>query len=82
MRNVDLISPEDLLNSVKHFDDLNLPITMQTSEATQLIVLKLRSADDQAIANDTMNHVDKLGSANPSLLSKELNISVVMAMER
>lgn len=55
---------------------------MQTSEATQLIVLKLRSADDQAIANDTMNHVDKLGSANPSLLSKELNISVVMAMER
>lgn len=47
-----------------------------------LVALQLRSTSNQTIANETMKCVDKLGSANPSLLSKELNVSVVMAMER
>lgn len=81
LRNVDLISPEDMLNSCKHFNELKLPISILTFDSG-LIALQLRSTNNQEIADETMRCVDKLGSANPSLLSKELNISAVMAMER
>jgi len=81
LRNVELISPEDLLNSCKRFEDLDLPISLTTFDSG-VIALQLKSKDDHVIGNETMECVGKMGSANPSLLSKELGISVVMAMER
>jgi ESCRT-II complex subunit VPS36 len=81
LHNFDLISPEDLLNACKCLDNLSLPICMITYKSG-LVALQLRSKDDETIAEDIVQCVNKLGSANPSLLSRELNISVVLAMER
>lgn len=41
MRNVELISPEDLLNSCKRFDDLNLPIRFVHSFIRAIISISL-----------------------------------------
>jgi hypothetical protein len=81
LQNTQLISPEDLLNSCKRFEDLDLPISLVNFKSG-VIALQLRSKDSQAIGDETSECVGKLGSANPSLLSKELGISSVMAMER
>jgi hypothetical protein len=80
-RVVDLISPEDLLNAAKQFERLDLPINLCTFKSG-VIALQLKSETEQTIAEETSKCVDKLGGTNSSLLSKELGISVVMAMER
>ncbi|KAI6176882.1 Vacuolar protein-sorting-associated protein 36 [Aphelenchoides bicaudatus] len=80
LQNTPLISPDDLINACKRFDDLDLPISL-TSYKSGVVALQLRSKDNQAIADETSECVGKMGTANPSLLSKELGISAVMAME-
>lgn len=76
-----LISPEDLLNACKRFEKLDLSISL-INYKSGVIALQLKSKDNQTIAEETSATVGKIGSANPDLLSKELGISAVMAMER
>lgn len=75
LRNVDLISPEDLLNSCKRFGDLNFPISLNTS-SSGVIYLQLLDYDKE----EPSTCVNKRGSTDQSLMLKELPPEV--AMER
>lgn len=77
-RGLELLSPEDLLNACQA---LNGPIKLRKFPSGA-IVLQLESHDDQVVAEETAQEVEKSKSMTVEELARILEISILLSQER
>lgn len=77
-RGLELLSPEDLLNACHY---LNGPIKLRKFPSGAM-VLQLENHDDEAVAEETFQEVDKAKCLSIEQLAQILNISLLLAQER
>ena len=77
-RGLELLSPEDLLNACKL---LNGPIKMRQFPSGA-IVLQLENHDDETVANETAELVEKMTSIAVDEMARLAGISLLLAQER
>lgn len=77
-RGLELLSPEDLLNACK---TLSGPMKLKKFPSGST-VLQLDSHDDEAIAIETKEIIEKSESMSVEELAKQVNISIILAQER
>lgn len=80
-RGMELLSPEDLINSCKLMETLNLPVRFRVFDSGVKVLQLLSHSESQAI-KDTEEVVRQHGSATADELSKLVGLSVVLARER
>nr|XP_031834768.1 vacuolar protein-sorting-associated protein 36-like [Nomia melanderi] len=80
-RGLELLSPEDLLNASRQLAPLGLPIVLRTFDSG-VIVLQLRSHNDNAIVDVIADLIKERGSLTAEELAQSEGISVLLARER
>lgn len=77
-RGLELLSPDDLLNACKL---LSGPMKMRKFPSGAM-VLQLESHDDEAVAIQTKEIVDDIGSISVEELAKQIGVSILLSQER
>ncbi|KAJ8922496.1 hypothetical protein NQ315_007525 [Exocentrus adspersus] len=80
-RSLELLSPEDILNACRVMESLDLPLKLFQFNSG-VMVLQLRTLDDESIAEATAILVDDRNSLSAEELSQQLGISLTLAKER
>lgn len=80
-RGMELISPEDLINSCKMFKSLGLPVTLRTFDSG-VTVIQLESHDQSSDLSETHIHLVEKGSLTADELSVIVGTTVILAKER
>lgn len=80
-RGMELISPEDLLNSCKMFKSLGLPVILRTFDSG-VKVIQLESHDQSSDLSETQIHLVEKGSLTADELSVIVGTTVILAKER
>ncbi|CAH2062899.1 unnamed protein product, partial [Iphiclides podalirius] len=80
-RGLELISPEDLLNSCKLLQTIGAPMSLRKFPSGAC-VLQLNSQRDEEIAKVTSQLIEENGSLTPVKLSQLANVSILLARER
>lgn len=80
-RGMELLSPEDLERSCRIMDSLNLEMKLRTY-ANGVKVLQLRSCDEAALAQDTLDLTTNKGSISSDELALIIHCSIILAKQR
>jgi len=80
-RGLDLLSPEDFLQSCQQMQPLGLPVKLRTFDSG-VCVLQLQSQSDQLLDQDTGKLLKERKTLTAEELSQLINISVLLARER
>lgn len=80
-RGLELLSPEDLLNASRQLALLDLPIVLRVFDSG-VMVLQIRSHNDNAIADVIADLIKERGSLTAEELAQSEGISVLLARER
>ncbi|XP_066589061.1 vacuolar protein-sorting-associated protein 36 [Prorops nasuta] len=80
-RGLQLLSPEDVLNASRQLAPLSLPIVLRVFESG-VMVLQVRSHDDNAVAEFISNLLWDKGSMTAEELAQSEGISVLLAREK
>jgi len=80
-RGLDLLSPEDFLQSCKQMQPLNLPVKLRTFDSG-VCVLQLQSQSDRYLDQETEKLLKEKKTLTAEELSQLINISVLLARER
>ncbi|XP_034942295.1 vacuolar protein-sorting-associated protein 36 [Chelonus insularis] len=80
-RGLELLSPEDLLNASKQLALLDLPLILRVFDSG-VMVLQLRSHDDNAVIESIAELIRDRGSVTAEELAQSEGISVILARER
>ncbi|XP_011162504.1 vacuolar protein-sorting-associated protein 36 [Solenopsis invicta] len=80
-RGLELLSPEDLLHASRQLGPLGLPIVLRSFDSG-VMVLQIRSHNDNAIADCISELLKEKGSMTAEDLAQSEGISVLLARER
>ncbi|XP_077984316.1 vacuolar protein-sorting-associated protein 36-like [Glandiceps talaboti] len=80
-RGMELLSPDDLVEACKLFENLKLPLRLRTFASGVKVIELISHAEEQAI-NDTVELLSSIGSLSADELSHNVGISVSLAKGR
>lgn len=80
-RGMELISPEDLLHACELFQDLRLPIRLQTFDSG-VKVLQSNTHSEEEVIKKTTQAVEENQSLTAEELAQHIGLSVILAKER
>ncbi|KAJ8944772.1 hypothetical protein NQ318_003640 [Aromia moschata] len=80
-RSLELLSPEDILNSCRIMESLGLPLKLYQF-TSGVKVLQLSTMDNEIVAESTALLIEDNGSLSAEELSQRLGISITLAKER
>ncbi|XP_028655083.1 vacuolar protein-sorting-associated protein 36 [Erpetoichthys calabaricus] len=80
-RGMELLSPEDLVNACKLFENLKLPLRLRIFDSGVMVV-QLQSHNEQEMITSAVDNVSDKGSLTAEELAKLLGISVLLSKER
>ncbi|XP_064413849.1 vacuolar protein-sorting-associated protein 36 isoform X2 [Latimeria chalumnae] len=80
-RGMELLSPEDLVNSCKMFEALKLPLRLRIFDSG-VMVIQLQSHNEEEMVASALETVSDKGSLTSEEFAKLIGISVLLAKER
>ena len=80
-RGLELVSPEDILQAAKSMNNSQLPLRLYQFKSGVLVLITTINTEEEII-QDLMNQLESVGSLTPEALSRQMNLSVILARER
>ena len=80
-RGMELVSPEDILQAARSMNNRPLPLRLYQFQSGVLVLITTINTEEE-IRQDLMNQLESVGSLTPEALSRQMNLSVILARER
>ncbi|XP_074651856.1 vacuolar protein-sorting-associated protein 36-like [Tubulanus polymorphus] len=80
-RGMQLLSPEDLVNACRLFEELNLSVRLRAFDSG-VMVLQLSSQNEQEIIKQCFELVEQTGSLTANEFAQVIGVSVILAKQR